>query len=186
MELNNIIKEIAKNAAKPLHNVSEIGVKAIKEFEIECSLLDDYNYEDIRESKNFKNLFNDLKKIEGPVLYYWEVTSDHSPYEIVERIKKYANSENSKSIPAIKRNYPQTKILYVGKVKKHIWGRFVQHLGFYKVQRTQGLQLFYWAKELCLDLKVTVLEFEPDMINLMDVLEREMAKELKPILGKHR
>lgn len=186
MELNNIIKEIAKHAAKPLHDVSENGVKTIYEFEIECSFLDDYNNRDIRKSDSFKNLFVDLKKIEGPVLYYWEVTSNHTSAEIVERIKKYANSENSKAIPAIKKNYPISKNLYVGKVKKHIWGRFVQHLGFYKVQRTQGLQLFYWAKELCLGLKVTVLEFEPDMINLMDVLEREMAKELKPILGKHR
>jgi len=185
MELNNLIKEIAKRSAMPLYNVSKFWVKKINEFEIDCNSLDDYNHIDIRESEKFKNLFVDLKKIEGPVLYYWEVTSDHSSEEIVNRIKKYSHSENSKSIPAIKINYPISKVLYVGKVKKHIWGRFIQHLGFYKVPRTQGLQLFYWAKELCLTLKITVLEFEPEMINLMDVLEREIAKELKPMLGKH-
>jgi hypothetical protein len=186
MDLNTIIKEIAKRSAEPLYNVSRNGIKTINKFPLECFLLDDYNAIDIRESDKFKKLFIDLKKITGPVLYYWEVTSNHSSSEIVNKIKEYGLTENSKSIPAIKSKYHDTRILYVGKVKKHIWGRFVQHLGFYKVRGTQGLQLYYWAKQLSLNLTITVLEFEPEMINLMDVLEKEMAKELMPILGKHR
>ena len=67
-----------------------------------------------------------------------------------------------------------------------MFGRFIQHLGFHKAKSTQGLQLFYWAKNLSLSLKLTMLEFEPDMINLMTVLENEVANELKPIIGKHK
>jgi hypothetical protein len=59
-------------------------------------------------------------------------------------------------------------------------------LGYYKVQRTQGLQLYYWTKELNLNLKLVVFEFEGEMINLMEVLENDLAKHIKPILGKHK
>ena len=86
----------------------------------------------------------------------------------------------------MKKSINDSRILYVGKVKRHFWGRLIQHLGYYKVNRTQGLQLYYWAKELNLNLKVTVIEFEPEMIDLMEVLESALAKKLKPILGKHK
>lgn len=119
-------------------------------------------------------------------MYYFEITSDNLTSDVINRVKEYSISENSKSIPAIKSTIVESKILYIGKVKRHFWGRFIQHLGYYKVNRTQGLQLFYWAKELNLNLKLTVFEFESEMINLMEVLENDLAKHLKPILGKHK
>ena len=186
MELNETIKEICKNTTKPLLNVSAVGAKQIREYYIDCSDLEDYNLIDIRNSVRYEPLFKDIKEISGPTLYYFEIISNHSSIEIVNGIREYSLTENSKSIPAIKAKFPDSQILYVGKVKKHMWGRLIQHLGFYKVQFTQGLQLFYWAKDLSLSLKLTVLEFEPEMVNLMEVLENEIAKELKPILGKHK
>ncbi|WP_317900063.1 Arm DNA-binding domain-containing protein [Aurantibacillus circumpalustris] len=98
----------------------------------------------------------------------------------------YIKSPNSKAVPAIKKNFSSSKILYVGKVKRHVWGRLIQHLGFYKVKRTQGLQLFYWATPLSIKLKFVVMEFEPEMAALMGILENELAEILKPILGKHK
>ncbi|MBF4515466.1 hypothetical protein IRZ71_03895 [Flavobacterium sp. ANB] len=184
--MESTIKEISKNAVTPLLNVSKNGAKRIKEFYIDCSTLEDYNYNDIRESEKHKLLYKELKEMDGPCLYFFEIISNNLSSEIINKIREYSISENAKSIPAIKKNIPESKILYVGKVKRHFWGRLVQHLGFYKVNRTQGLQLFYWSKELHLNIKVTVFEFEPEMINLMEVLENELAKKLKPILGKHK
>lgn len=184
--METTIKEISRNAVIPLHNVSTNGAKKIKEFFINCSELEDYNHVDIRESEKHKTLYKELKEMDGPCLYFFEILSDNLTSDIIDTIKEYSNSENSKSIPAIKKTIPESKILYVGKVKRHFWGRLIQHLGFYKVNRTQGLQLFYWSKQLNLNIKVTVFEFEPEMINLMEVLENELAKKLKPILGKHK
>ncbi|MDA6072044.1 hypothetical protein NJT12_20675 [Flavobacterium sp. AC] len=184
--MENTIKEISRNAVVPLLNVSNNGPSQKMEFEINCSELEDYNHVDIRESEKHKELYKELKKLEGPCLYFFEITSQNLTSEIISKIKEYSATENSKAIPAIKKNVPESKVLYVGKVKRHFWGRLIQHLGFYKVNRTQGLQLFYWTKELGLNIKVTVFEFEPEMINLMEVLENQLAKELKPILGKHR
>ena len=75
---------------------------------------------------------------------------------------------------------------YIGKVKKSVWGRMIQHLGFYKVQRTQGLQLFYWTKGLNLKLKVHLYEFEQDMADMISIFEIELAKLNRPIVGKHK
>lgn len=186
MTLNNTIKQIGKRTSIPLLKVSDNGSKNIKEFYIDCSTLEDFNSVDITKSEKHKLLFDDIKKITGPSLYYFEILSDHAADNIVSKLQAYSKTENAKAVPATKKNFASSKILYVGKVKRHMWGRLIQHLGFYKVRFTQGLQLFHWAKDLSLSLKLTVLEFEPEMANLMTVLESELANELKPILGKHK
>ena len=90
-------------------------------------------------------------------------------------------------MPAFRKSIDTTsKVLYVGKVKRHLMGRVIQHLGFYKVERTQGLQLFHWAPKQDLQLKLTVYEFGADMIDLVPLLENATAHQLKPLIGKHR
>lgn len=184
--MEEIIKEISRKSIFPFQNLAEKGTKSTKEFYINCTELEDFNYSDITLSEKYKAMFSELKELKGPCLYYFEILSENLSSEIAEKIREYANSENSKAIPAIKKTIPESRILYVGKVKRHFWGRLIQHLGYYKVDRTQGLQLYYWTKELNLNLKLVVYEFDSEMINLMEVLENDLAKHLKPILGKHR
>lgn len=83
------------------------------------------------------------------------------------------------------RPFADTTTLYVGKVKSKFWWRLITHFGFYKVHRTQGLQLFYWAKELGLKIDVTVYEFNDEMANYMPIIENAVARDLKPLIGKH-
>lgn len=180
------IKEISKNAGAILINVANNGCKTIREFNITCSELEDFNAVDITKSPKYEKLFSELKELKGPCLYFFEILSEHSSMEIVDRLKLYSINENSKATPAIKSIIPDSRILYVGKVKRNFWGRLIQHLGYFKTKQTQGLQLFYWATELGLDIKVTVMEFEMEMIELMGVLENEAAKSLQPIIGKHK
>jgi hypothetical protein len=112
--------------------------------------------------------------------------SKTTPKEIVDSIQAYSLSENARPVPAIKTNYPQTNILYVGKVKGKFYGRVIQHLGFHRDKGTQGLQLCYWAKRLNLKLKITAMEFENDAKDLIPIFENCLADKLKPILGKHK
>jgi hypothetical protein len=184
--MQTLIKQISLNASKSFLSVSKNGAKNVHEFEINCAELQDWNHADIRDSENYSAMFKVLSKIQGPCLYYFEVLSENSSSSIVDSIKNYGSGLNAKAIPAIKTRISDSKILYVGKVKRSFWGRLIQHLGYYKVARTQGLQLFYWAKELNMKLKLVIFEFEPDMIELMSVLENDLAQHLKPILGKHK
>jgi len=185
MNLNAIqsIKEICFNAAQPLLNVYNQDVKSSYIFEINMSDVDNYNNDDIRKSPKYKNLFQNLIAIKGPVLYWFEVISEHSSYEILKAFECYKNNPECKAIPALK-SKPEhgTNILYVGKVKKQFWGRFITHLGFFKTNMTQGIQLFYWAKSLGLQLRVHVFEFDNNMADLMTIVEFGMAQKLKPLL----
>ncbi|MGN6647215.1 MAG: hypothetical protein ACTHJT_11875 [Cytophaga sp.] len=183
--MNQKIKEFSLNALEPLQRVSQNGAKETYEFDIDCFEMKNYNHVSVLKESDFSKVFDIITKISGPCLYYFEIQSDHSAEEIVDRVNKYRLIKDSKAVPAIKKNFSKSKILYVGKVKKAIWGRLVQHLGYYKVPRTQGLQLFYWTQGTNLSLKMKVLEFEHEMADYMGVLETKLAKELKPILGKH-
>ena len=66
------------------------------------------------------------------------------------------------------------------------------HLGFHtqkmngELSHVHGLQLFHWASKLSLDLKLHVFEFEPDMADVMEVIESKFASILNPIIGKHK
>lgn len=180
-----MIKNSAREMSAVLGNLSNNGAKRIEEFTIYCSQLDDYNLDDITLSGKYKSLFEELKRLDGPCLYYFEIFSNNSSEEIVDAISNYRNCKNARPTPAIKSNYNRSKILYVGKVKRLMWGRLIQHLGFHKAVQNQGLQLFYWAKIISLELKLVVIEFRPEMENLMEIMEFQLAQELKPIIGKH-
>jgi len=101
--MEEIIKEISRCAILPFQNIAEKGVKNTKEFYLNCDELEDFNDSDIRISEKYKTMFTALKIVEGPCLYYFEILSENLPSQIISRIKEYAISENSKSIPAIKR-----------------------------------------------------------------------------------
>lgn len=170
-----------------LEHVRANGVKSELSLIIDCNDLDDYNDIDVRQSEKFKKIFDQLINVTGPTLYWFEIISDVKPQQVIEKLVAYKNESSAKATPAIKANIGyDSKTLYVGKVKKAFWGRLVQHLGFYKVEGTQGLQLFYWAKELSLILKLNVIEFDHDMADFMPVFEYEFAKKLRPLAGRHR
>ncbi len=179
------IKNTSFAAIDALHNVCENGSKGYKTFKINCADLEDYNINDITKSSKFNALFDELKAMHnGPALYVFEITSNHRANKIVDSIK---NTKIERPIPAIlEKIFDESKILYIGKVVEYFWGRLIQHLGFHKHKNSQGLQLYYWAKELKLELSITVLEFETNSKDLMSLFENALAKELKPILGKHK
>lgn len=179
------IKQIAQAEIIPIKHIAENGCK-VRQFEIDCTNLRDFNNEDIRFSEEYRNLFAQLAEVTNPTVYVWELISDISSKEIVDSINRYSAEKFAKATPAIKVNYPNSRILYVGKVVRDFYGRVIQHLGFFPHGGTQGLQLFYWAKSLKLTVKLTVFEFEKNTEELMPLFEKRLAQQLQPILGKHK
>lgn len=193
MKINNeIVKEIGNKFAQGFSNIATVGAKSIIEYDINCGDLEErYINEDIRQSVKYKDLFDRLQKIEeNPCIYYFEILSELSTDDIIQKINLIAGH---KIIPAIKNNPSKdSKILYVGKVKCCFWGRLIMHLGFHTQKmngdfsHVHGLQLFHWASKLSLDLKLHIFVFEPEMADLMEVLESKFANVLNPIIGKHK
>jgi len=184
--MNAKIKETADNLMEQLHHVSENGAKTYFHYDFDCTLFQDWYLSDIRHSNEHKELFENLGKITGPVLYWFEILPPSTNEDVRNAISIYKHSNDSKSVPSLKSKFSrESNILYVGKVKRNFWGRVIQHLGFYKVKRTQGLQLYHWAKSLNLKLRLHAYQFEPGMEDLVAIYELKFARMLKPITGKH-
>ena len=161
------------------------GVKKQFSFSLECGILEDFNYFDITKAPRYAAMFCALHKAKGPVLYWMEMAPGTDTQDPIRRLSAYKLLKH-KNTPALRSNINyDSDTLYVGKVKSGICGRIVTHLGFFKVAQTQGLQLFYWAKEANLCLTLHVIEFEKEMENILPIFEYSFAKKLRPLIGKH-
>jgi len=135
-----------------------------------------------------------LKNIKNPVLYWYELNYSENNITIREKYIAYRNltkNSNNKveyrntSSLKTKPNY-NTKTLYVGKVETSFWGRLVTHLGYSISEKTAGLQLFHWYNPaLYGDITLNFIEFDEDMKHLIIVLEKQLAKKLKPLIGRY-
>lgn len=68
MDQNSIIR-ICDDLHRPLENVIKNGVKSYNIETLDCADLRDFNYDDIRKSEEFGELFDRLHKITGSVVY---------------------------------------------------------------------------------------------------------------------
>lgn len=185
MLYHDLVNNICKDAIATFGKTLLSGHKDYQHFDVICDdLLKEYLVNDVRKSEAFVGVFNKLQ--EGPALYWIEVISSTSKDEILHAIRNYKSLEERRNAPAVKKRVADSAILYVGKVKGHFWGRLVQHMGFNRSPNTQGLQLAHWGRNMKLKVKFHVLTFEEDMAPYMSILELALAKELKPMLGKHR
>lgn len=130
---------------------------------------------------------NGWKINEKCCLYYFEIDD---PKEETNRIAldtflNFRNAPDCRNCSAVKNDTsPQTKVLYVGKVKKNIGKRMVVHFG-YANPKTGGLQLMHWAKLIGLNLHLHIFVFDEKMQEFVEPLEYLLANSLRPLIGKH-
>jgi hypothetical protein len=186
-ENQDLIKKICAKSYKPLQEASLTGSEQYRSYTIDCDALEELDDVNIYVDERYKPMLDELVSFACPIVYWFEIVSPVSTEAIVKALLKYKRRAIRKAIPAIRKSPNHgTNVLYVGKVMKGFAGRVVTHLGYYKVPRTQGLQLFHWSKELQLTLKLHVYTFKKELAPMMIVIERGVADDLKPLLGKHR
>lgn len=176
--ISEIFSKISINGS--IHKISF----TIDEKNLDSKYLDKVN---ITLDGDFSSSFQEMIKYDKyPALYFFEINELIAKQEIINLIKN-VNEKNQLNIPALNKTSDNKGVLYVGKVKSCAWGRLIQHLGYHKNRKSHGLQLDYWAKEMKTELKIkyTVMYFEEDLADDINVLERILAKSLKPIIGKH-
>lgn len=183
---SEVIQVIANGVIEQLQTMLKAGVKSPQTHPIDCADLADYSASDIRKSERFQELFTELARVKGPALYWFELVSDHGAAAIISALEDYKQTTEPRATPALRNTQASaSRILYVGKVKKNLWGRLIQHLGFYKVSATQGLQLFHWARKAGLSLTFNYIEFGDEMADIMPLIEYAFAKHYHPLVGKH-
>jgi hypothetical protein len=193
--MNDLIRERSEKYRAAFAGVAESGAKEYC-CEIDCANLRDFKKENITESSEYKEIFDALKEMTGPCVYYFEILSDINKDIIIEKFNDCGENK-----PALKKRLKDSKILYVGKVEgfnpeiSAIAGRLIMHLGFHtnknsgnpEPSNVHGLYLFDWAKDLGLKLRFHVFEFkfEKETKGLVGIIEKDLAKRLEPIIGRH-
>jgi hypothetical protein len=136
-----------------------------------------------------KNIFSDLIKLKSrPILYWFSIDENiTSATNIREKYIEFKNINSIRNSASYNAGlYSNSKTLYVGKVKKDFHLRLVTHLGYSKNERTAGMQLYHWynPKEYG-NITLNYIAFNEEMSDLITILEMELARELKPIIGKY-
>ncbi len=153
----------------------------------------------IRKHDRFEKIFDTLENLKTNCLYWFSVNSKEEANKLKHLIsynKNFLWSEDKttcRALPA-ENNNENTTVIYVGvrkgsKAKKqkntNISGRMVQHLGYYKEDRTQGLQLAYYTRDLDINMTLHLYSLYNCPDEYLYILEKIFAKKLQPICGKH-
>jgi NDP-sugar pyrophosphorylase family protein len=175
----------------------------IMTFTIDCKNLPEPNYSNnkIDYIPNLVSIVEELKKIHSPCLYWFETETIEESKEIFSLIENYRERSKleGRKIPAKnnyfkENNYLPNKIIYVGKrhvgIRKHdqltnIAGRIIIHFGYYAAGSTQGLQLANWSRKYNGKLFLKVLPLPKEADTYLELLEKLLAKKLKPLCGRH-
>ena len=189
-EILTTLMEKCGQVAKPLAHVAKFGAKQVHIFIIDVDLLPEFLGESLRVHAAHSTVFNELADIKRPVVYVFEIVSAHSSKSVRDAAKSYKDKV-LRAMPAFREESKvdySSRVLYVGKVstKSGFLARVYQHLGFWGAKKTQGMQLYHYARGLELKLELTVFEFEDDMADLLPILENTIAVHLRPLLGKHQ
>jgi hypothetical protein len=135
-----------------------------------------------------------LKGIYNPCLYLFEIIEPDTK-KIFKAYKLFSDKQDKvegaerRSCSAIRQNFnldfdsAALKVLYIGKSEKPIDGRVVVHFGYYE-KGVAGLQLVYWAKDIGLKLNLHVFELGQELQPYLEVLEKLLFVQLKPVIGK--
>jgi hypothetical protein len=193
MYSKELLETFIKTKSLEIKNVFELvaihGVKQFYSFSIDCDKLNPRYANEINITKegDYVEMFNQLQEFEEfPALYLFEIDSSIDYNNIMATIEETIQSTNL-HFPANNKNLQNSGILYIGKVKSCAWGRLIQHLGYHKNKNSHGLQIDFWAKKITqpLHLKFTVMFFEKEAANYVEILETALAEKFKPIIGKH-
>lgn len=161
---------------------------------IDCEKLKYPNYNlTLKEyDEQLSSIILDLNAYNKPCLYWFSTQENETSSILMNHLNAFRETGKklNRTFPAKNRN-SNSNIIYVGKrnagVRRrdnltNIAGRIAIHLGYYEKGSTQGLQLAYWAK-YHLTLNVMVLPIEA--ADYLDILEKLLAKTLKPLCGRH-
>lgn len=172
-----------------LASIKDTGFDSTKVFSFNTGDLQYYTDEhSIKKCGIWEQFYKEFDTIASPLIYWFELGSDQvNNQKIFSTFLEY-KSEKKRNVPAHRSNFSNwdTKTLYVGCcAKTRFVNRFFWHSGYYKVVRTQGLQLCHWAIPLKIPLKLHVVSIPYEVAEFTTLYEKQLATHLKPLLGKH-
>lgn len=164
------------------------------EFKDYLHIRDKTNKISFKENEKFKtdliNKFEELKLLKTnsnkPTIYWFEI-STKSNFDNRKILKKFLTSKKVGAgwwtVGNINRDF-DTDLLYLGKVEKNLFGRFLQHLGIGH-KKTSSLKLRKWFKEFDnVDLQFRYIQFEDSVLPYLEDFENIYWRHYQPLLGQ--
>lgn len=172
-----------------LGNVAKVGLNVF-DFDMDCSLLSyqKHREHDIRDSAEYKSMFEKLANYEdNPCVYWFDSDDEINGCEIFHQIDSV--QKKGVIVPAHGRSPHNGYCLYVGKATRNIHGRLMMHLGVHKNSRSHGLNILYWDESFRKNFKLK-FHFIPfpkneEWRNLISLMEFLLSVKNNPIIGKH-
>ncbi|MEE1899565.1 hypothetical protein V1389_14545 [Flavobacterium rakeshii] len=194
MDFNKTFSELADHVIKEAtgHTFNLAGLPPYDDVQPKIEGVEKVN---IRLHGELIPLFQFLDSKENHCLYWFELEDNDSCMKLNEILNEKREALRPfRTVPCTNKN-SNSNVLYVGIrrggfTKKYelsnIAGRMIQHLGYYQVGTTQGLQLIHWAAESNLKVTIKVYEFEKEFPNhYLGSMEKIVAHKLQPLSGKH-
>jgi hypothetical protein len=129
----------------------------------------------------FETFLEPIQKFKNkPCVYFIEIVEGNT--EKIRTTYEKVNLTNKAGLRKVDKKYFETKCLYVGRSQKTIIHRLIVHFG-YKNTSENGLQLLHWGKSLNLKLRIHIYCFSEELGFLLPLYERQLNKELKPLIG---
>jgi hypothetical protein len=184
--VSSLLSSYATGLRESINQLTSTSFDNIFSYDLDCTLLNDFGKQSIQCETTLKFIKDIEEHNHLPAVYWFEIVSDHDSKEIYTSVVDLKKT-SIRNMPAFKKHLKDySSVLYVGKVKKNLAGRMLLHLGYNTAPSVQGLQLCHWPNKDGLNLKLNVIYLPQDLDMLAGVFEVQIAKELNPILGKHR
>jgi hypothetical protein len=190
-KINKIFTDSIEILQQSLINKFEIKKVCINKDYFDENYCTDFK-ENIKKSY-LRTQIEQIENIKDPVLYWFEFDEAKVSKEVIRdkfieyKIKFRKDHDKYRSTSSLKKiNNKTENILYVGKVEKNFLQRVITHLGYATSSQTAGMQLKHWYEiEKFGNLTLNYVTFKVDMKYLIAIIEKQLALELKPLIGKY-
>lgn len=200
--------KLSELIAKPTISFESIFEQEIQlfSFTIPCQTLftPNFEFEKDKHPPILSDIITTLNQVHSPTLYWFETETPDEVMHLNEALNQFRlhqkpEDPNRRVVPAVNRNHLNQPIepsttLYVGKRHEghrksdgltNVSGRMVIHFGYYHKGSTQGLQLAHWCSNYSGTLRLKVIALPNEAREYLEILEKTLAKQLRPLCGQH-
>ena len=133
---------------------------------------------------NFPN-FKEIANCKNPTIYWFKIQhlEKSNNRKLLEKFIKVRNPKKGWWSKPTKDLENITEYLYLGKVEKNLFDRFIQHLGLGH-NMTSALKLCKWIDKMdFVDLEFQFLELDPKEVRYLEDIENVLWRKFNPLIG---
>src|SRR5690606_31857303 len=129
--------------------------------------------------------FREIYDCKNPAIYWFKIKhlDKSNNKNLLEKFIKTRNPKNGWWSKPTKDLENPTEYLYLGKVEKNLFNRFIQHLGLGH-KMTSSLKLCQWINKVeFVNLEFQFLELDNKEVKYLEDIENVLWRKFNPLIG---